>query len=293
MCRSWPSASRTMPTASMPPKVKMKKYDGIAKSVPDSRMPRRFASVSRATNANGHLNAKIGQLGNGGRDRGHTGRRRHGNGQDVVDDQGRAGEQAGIDADVRLRHVVGAAAARIGLDELDVGSRDDRRQGRDRDRDGDRVVKGARPGQDEDEEDFLRRVGRRRKVVGGEDGERLHLAQAFVRQVRRGDRRAQDDVTDAGKRPADAASSVLSPRPWPRTRPHRHVAGAGHGRASGGCGESRAGCPGRSRVAPAPWVAPALLPRRRGRRTRVRVSSVSAGGGGGAPNRFLPRTHLQ
>ena len=197
-------------------------------------MPRRFASVSSDTNAMAISSRSVGQLRDRRRDRRHAGSRRHCHGQDVVDDQRRAGEQAGVDADVRLRDVVSAAATRIRLDQLHVREGNDRRQRRDGHGDGHGVVQRASTREDQHQENFLRRVRGGREVVGGEDGQRLHLAQTLVRQVRRGDRSAQDDVTDAsdsarpmrvvGIEPAAVASNSPSPtrrRRWSRPRVRR------------------------------------------------------------------------
>ena len=48
-CRSWPIASRTKPTTMSAANTKMNPYVGIAKIVPDSRIPRKFSRVMMPT----------------------------------------------------------------------------------------------------------------------------------------------------------------------------------------------------------------------------------------------------
>ena len=108
-------------------------------------------------------------------DRGDAGRDRHRDGEDVVDEQRRAGDERRVLAEVLAADDVGAAAARVGEDRLPVRRRDDREQDRDRDRDRDQRVepeREARRPDDGDEEDLLGRVGGRRDGVGREDRQR-------------------------------------------------------------------------------------------------------------------------
>ena len=111
--------------------------------------------------------------------------------QHVVHQQRGRGHQAGDRTQVRPRDDVGAAAARIGVDRLLVGDRDDRQQPGDGERDRNRQVKRGRAGQDQDEQDLFRRVGDRRERVGRKHGERDPLAQALV--VRLGERHRRAD----------------------------------------------------------------------------------------------------
>ena len=74
-------------------------------------------------------------------DRGDAGGDRHRDGEDVVDEQRRAGDERRHLAEVLAAHDVGAATARVGEDRLAVRRDDDREDQRDRDRDRDERVR--------------------------------------------------------------------------------------------------------------------------------------------------------
>ena len=78
--------------------------------------------------------------------RGDAGRDRHRDGEDVVEQDRRAGQQRRLGAEVLAADDVGAAAARVGEDRLAVARDDDRQQERDRDADRHQHVEPERRG---------------------------------------------------------------------------------------------------------------------------------------------------
>ena len=103
-----------------------------------------------------------------------------GDGQRVVDDQRCRGDEARVGAEVRPGDGVGAAAHRIGVDDLAVGEHQDRQEGDDGDRDGEDEVQspGARHGQHED--DRLGPVCNRGQSVEGQGREALDGSDALL-----------------------------------------------------------------------------------------------------------------
>ena len=124
---------------------------------------------------------------------------RHRDGEDVVDEQRRAGDQRRVLAEVLAADDVAAAAARVGEDRLPVRRDDDREQDRDRDADRDERVEAereARAADRDDEEDLLGRVRGRGDGVGREDRERDGLRDPLVFHLRRGQRPADEYALD-------------------------------------------------------------------------------------------------
>ena len=132
----------------------------------------------------------------------------HGDGEDVVGEQRRPGDERRHLAEVVLRDDVGAAARRVGVDRLAVRQDDDEQQGGDDDREGTRRVEGdgadARLEQ-QDDEDLVGRVRRRRHRVGREDRQGDALAQPLMALLGRGDRLA--DQHPLGQRDHTALDS--------------------------------------------------------------------------------------
>src|SRR5205823_6557046 len=113
----------------------------------------------------------------------HAGRDRHGHGQDVVDEQRRAGDQRRVLPEILAADDVGTAAAGIGKDRLAVGRDDDGQQDGDDDRDRDEVVEAegqAGPTYGGDEQDLLGGVRRRGDGVRGERRQGDALGQEVV-----------------------------------------------------------------------------------------------------------------
>ena len=129
-----------------------------------------------------------------------------GDGHDVVDQERRGGDQPEDGRQVRLGHDVRAAAVRIRAADLAVGDRDDREEERDRDRDLDREEQRTGPREDQDPEDLLGRVRRRRDRVRAEDRERLLLRQALFQLVLVRQRPTEDDGPEPGESPAATRS---------------------------------------------------------------------------------------
>ena len=109
-----------------------------------------------------------------------AGRDGDGDGERVVDDQRGGGHEARVGAEVGPGDGVGAAAHRIGVDDLAVGEHQDRQEGDDGDRDGEDEVQsaGARHGQHED--DGLGPVGDRGQCVEREGREALDRGDALL-----------------------------------------------------------------------------------------------------------------
>ena len=120
-------------------------------------------------------------------DGGDAGGDRHRDGEDVVDEQRRAGDERRVLAEVLAAHHVAAAAARVGEDRLAVRRDHDRQQDRHRDPDRDQRVEAegeARGADRDDEEDLLGGVGGGRDGVGGEDRERDRLRDPLMLRSR-------------------------------------------------------------------------------------------------------------
>ena len=146
-------------------------YVGSANRAPDSRTPRRLASVSMSDEGEAERDLVPAERGGGGREREDSGGDGDGHGQDVVDEQGRGRDEARHRPEVLARDDVGAAARLVRVDGLDVREDDDRHHGRDRDRHRQDVMAGRRGRADQDDERRLGRVGDGRERVGGEDRE--------------------------------------------------------------------------------------------------------------------------
>ena len=98
--------------------------------LPDSRMPRRLSIVTSTMKPMPSADPVRLQLREGRDQRGHAGGDADRDGQDVADQQRRAGGQRRQLAEVVLGHDVAAAAVRVGLDRLPVGDADDDQQQR-------------------------------------------------------------------------------------------------------------------------------------------------------------------
>ena len=130
-------------------------------------------------------------------------RGRHRHGHDVVDEQRGRGHQAEQLGQVLAGDDIRPAAARVGPADLAIGHRHDRQQDGDRDGHADRVGECAGPGHDQDLEDLLGRIGRRRDRVGAEDRQRLPLGKPLADLLLAGEGPAEDDAADPGEGPAD------------------------------------------------------------------------------------------
>ena len=109
-------------------------------------------------------------------------------GRDEAEDR----RQVGPRDDVR------AAAVRIGPADLAIGQGHDGQQERDGDRDLDRQQHRRGPTEDQDAQDLLGRVGRRRDRVGTEDRERLLLVEPLLDVRFAGQRTTEHDPARAG-----------------------------------------------------------------------------------------------
>jgi hypothetical protein len=98
-----------------------------------------------------------------------------GDGEDVVDEQGGGGQEARKLPQVVPCDDVRPSARLVGAHGLPVGKNDDCEQGRDGGGDRKHEVRRGGRGRDENDEGRLRRIGNRRKWVGGEDGQRKLL----------------------------------------------------------------------------------------------------------------------
>ncbi len=120
-----------------------------------------------------------------------------GNRQDVAGQQGGRRDQGRPRAKIVLTDDVGAATLGIGLDRLAIGNRDDREQEGDREGDGQGQRQCPGAGQDQDPQDLLGGIRRRRERVRGEDRERLRLRYPLVDEPGAGQRRPDQDPPQA------------------------------------------------------------------------------------------------
>jgi hypothetical protein len=97
--------------------------------------------------------------GEGGGQVGQRRRARDGDGHDVVDHQGRGGNEPEVGAEVLAGDDVGASAVGISTADLAVAEGDDGQHQRDRGGDEDRCVHPGRAGQDQDAQDLVGGVG--------------------------------------------------------------------------------------------------------------------------------------
>ena len=189
--------------------------------LPDSRRPRRLAIVISEIERKAISIRMSYAPGPDRLDLGDGRGRRHGDGHDVVDQQRGGGDQPEDGRQVRARHDVRAAAARIGATDLPVRHRHDGQQDRDRDRDLDRQEHRARARQQQDAQDLLGRVGRRADRIGAEDRERLGLAQALGDLLFRRQRPPEHDPAHAREEPARRCQGDVGGRLGDeRVRPH-------------------------------------------------------------------------
>ena len=147
-------------------------------------------------------------------DGGDAGRDRHRDGEDVVDEQRRAGDERRVLAEVLAADDVAAAAARVGEDRLAVRERRRSRAGaRPRSRSGP-ACRGPSARLDAadrgDEEDLLGGVRGRRDRVGGEDRQRDRLRDALVLLLGRGERPADEQPLDDRQHPDSSAGPAGS-----------------------------------------------------------------------------------
>ncbi len=95
---------------------------------------------------------------------------RHGDGQDVIDEQGARHGQAGLGSEVGIGHLVVAAAARVGVDVLAVGRDDGEHQHDDREGDPGAVLVRRDARDRQDQQDLTGGVRHGGERVGREDG---------------------------------------------------------------------------------------------------------------------------
>ena len=140
-------------------------------------------------------------------DREHPRHDRHDDRHHVVEEQGGGGDQAGEDAQVLLADDVGAATAGVGANGLAVGAHHDRHQRGDREGDRHHVLRRRRGGERQREQDLARGVRDRGQGVGGEHGQREHLRQQRVLEVRAVERSTnQDPLGDRARRSLGCAA---------------------------------------------------------------------------------------
>ncbi len=120
-------------------------YVGSAKSIPDSRTPRRLASTITTRQRERQSDLVRGERRGERRDGIDPGRDRDSDGEDVVGQQRRGRDEARRRAEVLARHDVRAAARLVHAHRLPVGEDDDPEQARDRDRDREDEMRRGRP----------------------------------------------------------------------------------------------------------------------------------------------------
>jgi hypothetical protein len=135
----------------------------------------------------------------GGANGEHATRHRHGDGEDVVDQERRPRDERRDLAEVLLRHDVAAAAARVGVDGLPVAGHHDHEQHADDDRngrDGPPRLRADLRLQQQHHEDLVGGVGGGRDCIAGEDRECDLLAQTMVALIGGGDGPADEETLE-------------------------------------------------------------------------------------------------
>ena len=129
------------------------------------------------------------------------GRHLHGDGDDVVDDQGDGGDLGHLDPEVLPGHDIRAAGAGVDHDDLSVGEGDEEQHDDDGQCDGQKQAEGRHAdGPHEHEEDLLGPIGGRRDAVRGEHPERHRLAEALDREALGDERRTEQCLLQRGRR---------------------------------------------------------------------------------------------
>ena len=150
----------------------MNAYVGMAKAVPDSRMPRRLSSVMTRTTPTAS-STRYGREGrHSGQEVRHAGGDRHRHGQHVVGEQRAADDEAEVAAEVGARDLVVTAAARVGVHVLPVRGDDRQHQHDDARGDPRREVDEGQSTQGEDKQNLLGRICDRGQRVAREYRER-------------------------------------------------------------------------------------------------------------------------
>ncbi len=129
--------------------------------------------------------AVVVERGHGRGQGGHAGRYAHGHRQHIVDEEGGARDEPGQRSQIVLGDDVRAAALRVGENGLPVRAHDHGDEGGDGEADGNRVVEGHRPREDENEQDLFRGVGDGGERVRRENRQRGGLGEPLVTGLRR------------------------------------------------------------------------------------------------------------
>ncbi len=169
---------------------------GSRKARAVSPRPRRLSRVMKSEDPQAERDGGPVQGGEGGLQRGHAGGDGDGDGERVVDDQRRGGDEAGVPPEVGAGDGVGPAAHRVGVDDLAVGEDEDGQESDDGDRDGQDEVQGTRAGHRQHEDDGLGSVGHRREGVERERRESLDGSDPFLARAPRRPRWADQQVPD-------------------------------------------------------------------------------------------------
>ena len=167
-----------------------------AKTFPASRMPRRLPKARSTTKTIESGTASCPRR-DGRNDGVRPGGHRDGHRDGVADEQRRPGHLGHVGTEVVPAHDVGATGLGIRADDVAIADRDDGQHGQDGAGDRRDQGEGDEPGdRDEDAEDLLGGVGRRRHHVRREDRQCGRLAQALAMQLIVHQRRAQEEPLD-------------------------------------------------------------------------------------------------
>ena len=128
---SRPNNPRVIPVTMSASIIAMKTYVGTLNAIPESRTPRKLTAIKTMMTATQRGHRVRFERRVRGRDRRDAARDRHRNGEDVVGEKRRGGDQPGHLSEVVLRHRVRAAALRIRENRLPVGQGDQHEQQRD------------------------------------------------------------------------------------------------------------------------------------------------------------------
>ena len=160
--------------------------------------PAQVAVCEERDDGDGDLEAPVRKRREGGGQGVRPGGCLHGDGHDVVDDQGDGGHLGHLHAEVLPGHDVRAAGSRV--DHHDLAVREGDEEQHDDDGEGDREQKaesGDADGLHELEKDLLGPVRRRRDAVRGQHAERSRLAEPLDRQALGDQRRPEQRLLQA------------------------------------------------------------------------------------------------
>ncbi len=151
--------------------LRMKIAAGSMSTRADSAIPNMLTAVEQSQADQRHEQEVVGQRGKRAAQAGRPGGQAYGDGEDVIDDHGRRGQQARPAAQVGLGHRIGAAALGMGVDHLGVGDDEQASMAVITTVSGRTLVTAPVPASEEHDDHRLRAVGDARERVEAQRGQ--------------------------------------------------------------------------------------------------------------------------